>query len=161
MVTQHPIIPNPPNTRVLKGKRRFVPRGIVAIRDGGRVGRKEEWSGRKAGEEEEGEEEVGGGRRGKGGRGEGGVESVYGFAYAVAPLMQVTSQSNPSCRPLPLAADVSWMDHVLFLMSASAKASDTWAAFRAPFRSCLFRENGGEDEREDERRRERRRECEG
>jgi hypothetical protein len=52
--------------------------------------------------------------------------------------MALTSQSKPSCNPLPAVADVSWILHWRSLMDARPSASDICAAFRAPFISCLF-----------------------
>lgn len=46
----------------------------------------------------------------------------------MTPYPHHSHQSKPSNSPAPLKADVSWMDHCLFLMSGRPRASDTYAA---------------------------------
>ena len=58
--------------------------------------------------------------------------------YSSVPLMHVTSQSNPSNKPFPFSADVSWIDHCRFRISGSPRASLICWAFIAPFWSCLL-----------------------
>lgn len=62
----------------------------------------------------------------------------YPSIYSSVPLMQVTNQSNPSKRPFPFSAEVSWMDHCRFRISGSPRASLICWAFMAPFWSCLL-----------------------
>ena len=40
--------------------------------------------------------------------------------------LSIAHQSKPSNRPAPFRAEVSWMDHCLFLMSGKPRESDTW-----------------------------------
>ena len=58
------------------------------------------------------------------------LNSNYGLfhnnAYNNNNNNKESHQSNPSNSPEPFSADVSWIDHCLFLISGKPKASETY-----------------------------------
>ena len=58
--------------------------------------------------------------------------------YFVSAVNSSANQSNPSFRPMPFAAELSKRVHFLSRISVRPKASDIFAPFKAPGKSCLL-----------------------